>query len=176
MAVKPTRARLGGFLLLAIPLALTFWVYHPITRIFFFADDLVHLVEIENEGPLVFLLRPFGGNTFLVRNLVFFITYRLFGLDPVSFQWTVLLTHVVNVWLMFGVLRALTASAALACFGAALWGTAPLALGSIGWYAAFGHVLVGTALLLVLRGVTRIAAEGTAIPARTAASWYVLLL
>jgi len=176
VAVTATRARLGGFLLLAIPLALTLWIYHPITRIFFFADDLVHLVEIENEGLLVFLLRPFGGNAFLFRNLVFFATYRLFGLDPIAFQWTVLLTHLLNVWLLYAFLRTMTASAALACFGAALWGASPLALGSIGWYAAFGHVLVGTTLLLVLRSVARVAAAGTPIPTRAALWWYVLLL
>ena len=67
MAVTATRARLGGFLLLAIPLALTFRIYHPITRIFFFADDFVHLFEIENEGMQVFLLRPFGGNAIVTR-------------------------------------------------------------------------------------------------------------
>jgi hypothetical protein len=170
------RARLGRLLLLGIPLALTVWIYHPITRVFFFADDLVHLVEIENEGPLVFLLRPFGGNAFLGRNLVFLTTYRLFGPDPTVFQWTVLVTHLLNVWLLFGVLRTLTASATIACFGATLWGVAPLALGSLGWYAAFGHVLVGTTLLLVLRSVTSLAAAGATIPPRAAAWWYALLL
>lgn len=174
--VTATRARIGSLLLLAIPLVLTLWVYYPITRIFFFADDFVHLVEIQNEGLLVFLLRPFGGNAFLLRNLVFFATYRLFGLDPIAFQWTVLLVHLVNVGLLFGVLRTLTGSAWLACLGATLWGASPLALGSLGWYAAFGHVLVGTTLLLVLRGVTRVATTGGPIPPRSAAWWYALLL
>jgi hypothetical protein len=159
-----------------VPLALTAWVYFPITRVFFFSDDFVHLTEIANEPPLVFLLRPFGGNAFFARNLVFLASYHLFGPDPVRFQWTVLLAHLVNVWLLFGVLRSLTASGWLACLGATLWGTSPLAVGSLGWYAAFGHVLVGTTLLLVLRGVTRKAAAGGPLTARTVALWYGLLL
>src|SRR5204863_352759 len=80
-----------------------------------------------------------------------------------------------NVWLLFGVLRTLTASAALACLGATLWGTSPLNLGSLGWYAAFGHVLVGTTLLLVLRLVIQNGAGGP-VRARTATASRALLL
>ncbi len=158
-----------------MPLALTAWVYHPITRIFFFSDDFVHLIDIVNE-PFIFLLRPFGGQAFLGRNLVFLGSYHLFGPDPVRFQWTVLLTHLVNVGLLFGVLRALTASAGLACLGATMWGMSPLAIGSLGWYAAFGHVLVGTLLLLVLCSVTRRVTTGRPITTRAALAWCALLL
>lgn len=173
-AVKPPR-RPAWHPLVLVPLAATAWVYHPITRVFFFADDFVHLTDIVNESLPVFLLRPFGGQAFLTRNLVFWASYQAFGPDPVWFQWTVLLAHLANVWLLFGVLRTLTASAALACLGATLWGTSPLNLGSLGWYAAFGHVLVGTTLLLVLRLVIRDGAGGP-VRARTAAASCALLL
>jgi hypothetical protein len=171
-----SRAVAGWHFLVLVPLALTIWVYHPITRAFFFADDFVHLIEIVNEAPLVFLLRPFGGQAFLGRNLVFLGSYHLFGVDPVRFMWTVLLTHLLNVWLLYRFLRTLTRSVWLACLGAALWGTSPLAAGSLSWYAAFGHVLVGTVLLLVLNSVLRVASVGGSIPTRTAASWFALLL
>jgi hypothetical protein len=176
MARLSSRALSGWHPLVLVPLALAAWVYHPITRVFFFADDFVHLAEVVNEKTLVFLLRPFGGQAFLTRNLAYLGLYQLFGVDPVPRQWIALLTHLLNVWLLFGVLRTLTASAALACFGAAVWGMSPLAVGSLGWYAAFGHVLVGTTLLLVLRGVTRTAAAGGPIAPATAAAWYALLL
>jgi hypothetical protein len=173
-AVKPP-PRAAWHLLVLVPLAATAWVYHPITRVFFFADDFVHLTEIVNESLPVFLLRPFGGQAFLTRNLIFWASYQAFGPDPVWFQWTVLLAHLVNVWLLFGVLRTLTASATLACLGATLWGTSPLNVGSLGWYAAFGHVLVGTTLLLVLHLVTRDGAGGP-VRTRTAAAACALLL
>ena len=173
-AVKPFR-RAAWHPLVLVPLAATAWVYHPITRVFFFADDFVHLTEIVNESLPVFLLSPFGGQSFPTRNLVFWASYQAFGADPVWFQWTVLLAHLANVWLLFGVLRTVTASALLACFGATLWGTSPLNVGSLGWYAAFGHVLVGTTLLLVLRLVIRDSA-GEPVRARTAAAACALLL
>src|SRR5262245_41607305 len=93
-------ARAGWHPLVLVPLALTAWVYHPITRNFFFADDFVHLTEIVSEGPLLFLLRPFGGQAFLARNLVFLTTYKIFGVDPVPFMWSVFLAHLLNVALL----------------------------------------------------------------------------
>jgi hypothetical protein len=162
--------------LVLLPLALSVWVYHPITRAFFFADDFVSFVDLLNEKTLVFLLKPFGGNAFLVRNLVFLATYRLFGVDPVAFQWTVLITHLLNVALLFGVLRAMTGSAWLACLGAAAWGVSPLAVGTLDWYTVFGHVLVGTVLLVVLRSVVRLDVGGCRIPTRSAVAWFALLL
>ncbi len=161
--------------LVLVPLGLTVWVYHPITRVFFFADDFVHFTEIVNEGPLVFLLKPFGGQAFLARNLVYLGLYRVFGVDPVRLQWIVLLTHLVNVGIAFAVLRAFTASAWLGCLGATVFGTSPLAAGTLGWYAAFGHVLVGTMLWLVLGSVACTAA-GERVPVRTVACWGALLL
>ena len=131
---------------------------------------------MQNEKTLVFLLKPFGGNAFLIRNLVFLASYHLFGVDPVAFHWTIFVTHLLNVALLFGVLRAMTGSSWLACLGAAVWGVSPLARDTLDWYAAFGHVLVGTALLLVLRSVIRIDAGGGRIPARAAIAWFALLL
>lgn len=162
--------------LVLVPLAITTWVYWPITRAWFFSDDLGHLASIESDGVLRFLLMPFGGHNYLVRNLVFLASWEAFGLRPELFNATVLLTHLANVWLLFGVIAALTASARLACVGALLFGASPLAYGSIGWYSAFGHVLVATVLLLVLYRLARLRAAGE--PPSTRAVWagFALLL
>jgi len=162
--------------LVLVALAFAAWVYHPIKEISFFADDFVHLAAIESDGILDFLLAPFGGHNYLVRNLAFVASWELFGLRASLYYWTVLLTHLLNVWLLFGVLRALTASAALACVGAAVWGTLPLCLGALGWYSVYGQVLVATILLVVLDGLARLAATGEPLSARTAWLWYGLLL
>jgi hypothetical protein len=163
-------------LLVLVPLALTVWVYYPITRVFFFADDFVHQAEIINERALVFLLKPFGGQAFLGRNLVYLGLYHLFGPDPVALQRIVLLTHLVNVVIAFAALRAFTGSAWLACLGATVFGASPLVTGTLGWYAAFGHVLVGTILWGVLLGVARAIASDRVPPTRTVAGWCALLL
>ena len=159
-----------------VSLALAFWVYHPITRSYFFADDFVHLASIENDGMLGFVLSPFGGHNFLVRNLVFLASWKLFGLHASFYHWTALLTHLLNVFLLFGILRTLTRSALIACFGAALWGTSPLADGTIGWYSMYGQALLAAIFLVILDRLVRLAAAGEALPARTACIWYVLLL
>lgn len=159
-----------------IPVLLTACVYWPLTRCWFWSDDFVHMASIVNDGFLRFVLRPFGGHNLLTRNLVFYASWRLFGLDAAPYFWLVFLTHLVNVWLLFRVVRGLTSSAALACFGAALWGTSPIAAGTLGWYSVFGQALVGTILLVVLERVVALARSDLPVSTRTAWTWYVLLL
>jgi hypothetical protein len=159
-----------------LPVLLAAWVYFPVTRSYFFADDFVCLASILNDGFLRFVLRPFGGHNLLVRNLAFYGSYQLFGMRAELYFWTVLLTHLLNVWLLFRVLRNVTASLALACFGAALWGTSPVQVGTLGWYSVYGQVLVAAILLVVLDRATARAHTGTAPSARGAAAWYALLL
>ncbi len=157
-----------------LPVALAAWVYRPLLDGWFWADDLTNMVEIANEGALPFVFRPFGGHNLPVRNLVFVASYWSFGLDARPWFWTVYLTHLLNVWLLFRVVRTVTASATLACFGAALWGASPVVAGALEWYSVFGHVLVATALLIVLDRVTALARDGAAIPPRT--SWLCWVL
>ena len=162
--------------LVLVPLALAAWVYLPITRVYFFADDFILLASIASDRVAAFLLRPFGGHNCLGRNAVFLASYHLLGLRADLYYWSVLLTHLLNVALLFGLLRALSASALLACFGAALWGMSPLQAGTLGWYSVYGQVLAVTTMLLVLHGLARLAAAGTPLATRTACVWFVLLL
>src|SRR5262249_62288224 len=83
-------------------------------------------------------------------------------MQPEPYFWIVLLTHLLNVWLLFRVLRNVTGSLALGCFGATLWGTSPAQVGTLGWYSVYGQVLVATVLLVVLGGVTARAAARAA--------------
>jgi hypothetical protein len=160
----------------ALPVALAAWIYFPITRAYFYADDFTNLVSIVNDGFLPFVLRPFGGHNLLVRNLAFYGSFRLFGLRADLFFWTVLLTYLLDVWLLFRILRNLTGSLTLACFGAILWGTSPVNDGTLAWYSVYGQVLATTILLLVLERVTAWARAGGAVDGRRAAVWYGLLL
>jgi hypothetical protein len=171
-------ARRGPAVLTAaiVPVALSAWVYFPITRAYFWADDFVCLASIRNDGFLRFVLRPFGGHNLLLRNLVFYASYGLFGLRADLYFWTVLLTHLVNVFLLFRILRNLTGSLTLACFGATLWGTSPVGYGALGWYAVYGQVLATTLVLVVLAQLTALAADDRELTARRAATWYALLL
>ena len=152
----PAAGRWHPLVLLA--LALAAWVFFPITRVYFFADDFVHLASIASDRAAVFLLSPFGGHNYLARNLVFYLTYHVIGLRVDLYLWGVLLTHLLNVALLFGLIRLLTGSATLA------------------WYTAYGHVLATTVMLLVLLSVVRLAATGSRPRTRTAWLWFALLL
>src|SRR5262245_11405923 len=177
-AAAPERAGAPGYrgVLVLLPLALAAWVYLPITRVYFFADDFVHLASIASDRVAAFLLQPFGGHNYLGRNVVFLASYRLLGLRADLYYWCVLLTHLLNVALLFGVLRAVTASALLACFGAALWGMLPLHVGTLGWYSVYGHALAVTTTLLVLHALAHLASAGGPLRLRTASAWIALLL
>lgn len=172
----PLSSRLRGAAAAAIPVLLAAWVYFPITRGYFWSDDFTNLVSIVDEGFVSFVLRPFGGHNLLARNLAFYGSYQLFGLRADLYFWTVLLTFLLDVWLLFRILRNLTGSLTLACFGATLWGTSPLNDGTLAWYSVYGQVLATTVLLLVLDRVTARARDGGATDLGSGLVWYGLLL
>jgi hypothetical protein len=155
--------------LVLVPLALSAWVYLPVTHVYFYADDFLNLTDLVARDRLDFLLRPFAGHNLLVWRLVCLIVYGLFGIRAGPHYCLILATHLLNVALLFVVVRSLTGSALLACLGATLWGTSPLAAPAIGWYSVYGQVLAALLLLVVLTRVTyRGAAAG---PPSSHAAW-----
>lgn len=162
------------FLLAA--LAFSAVVYYPITGNYFLADDFVNLYQIENKPLLEYLFIPNAGHRLFARNAIFYLHSQIFGVHPEPYFWTVLVTHLVNVWLLFRVIRQLTASLYLASFGAVLWGTSPLHEGTLGWYSVYGHVLAGTVLLVILDSILRSRSTETELPRRREFLWFVLAL
>ena len=124
---------------IAIPVALSTAVSLPITLNYFFGDDLLTLYQVLNQPLGETLLAPYGGHELIVRNALLAALYGLFGANAGVYYWMAVLTHVANVALLAVLIRTLTASERLACFGAVLWGTAPVTEGTIGWYAVYGH-------------------------------------
>lgn len=168
------RHYLGRAWWMAVPLVFSAVVTLPITGNFFFGDDLLNLYAIVNRPLGQTLLAPYGGHELFVRNGLMALQYALFGPAPAAYYWTAVLTHLGNVVLLAVLIRDLTRSERLACFGAALWGTSPVILGTIGWYATFGHALATTALLIVLIRIVRLRRRGT-VSAAELAGWAVLL-
>ncbi len=169
-------ASLALRLLPVLPLVLSAIVYLPVTRTYFFADDFVCLFQIVNAGFLRFVLQLFGGHILVVRNVLYYLSYQLFGFDPRPYYWVSFLTHLLNVWLLFRVTRRLTGSSTLASLGAAMWGTSPLCIGTIGWYSVYGQMMVATILLVLLEQITQPAYEAEPPSAWIAGGWYLLLL
>ncbi len=158
-----------------LPLALTAVVYGPLLLNYFRSDDFLNLFQMRNLPFVRYILTTHGGHILVTRNTIFFLFNAVFGTNPLPYFVCVLATHLLNVWLLGRIIRRLTGSAALACFGAALWGTSPANAGSLGWYSVYGHVLVATAVLVILSQVLDAAAAAPPSRARRAL-WYTLAL
>jgi len=170
--VTPPGVRDALLALLAVAAAAVAFSWLP--GVYFVADDFLHLYEIVNLPPLAFFLNPHGGHLNVVRNVVFSITHAVAGHRSEWFMATVLVTHLLNVWLLFRVIRRYTASAVLACLGGVLWGSAPDAEGTLGWYSVYGQVLATTMLLVVLQAAGKYADGDRTPPAATVLTWLVL--
>ena len=166
----------GDVVCLAGALGLTGAVYFPITRGYFFADDFANLQWIANGAGLRYLLAPYGGHILVVRNAIFWLFYSAFGMRAAPWFWSVWATHLLNVALLFALLRTITGTAPLAGLGAALWGVAPANEGSLAWYAAYGHAVAASLVLLVLTCVARRVREPRPVSASEALGWDAALL
>jgi len=169
--VKPLPARL----LALVPLALSAWVYHPILGSYFRMDDFLNLYTIANGSLFEFLITPHGGHLLVTRNALFYLFASLLGTETQAWFALVLLTHLLNVALLFEVIRLFTGSARLACLGAALWGMSPLHEGALAWYSVYGQVVAGALVLWILRGLARLA-EGAPLSRFAPLRWSLLLI
>jgi hypothetical protein len=122
----------------------------PVLRVYFHDDDFLHLFQITNFGPLEFITAPNAGHMYLVRNSIFFLNFLAFGMHAGAYLAGAVATHVANVLLLFVLIRRLTGSARIACFGALLFAVCPANDGTLAWYSVHGHALVA---LFVLAGL-----------------------
>lgn len=138
-------------LALLFTLTLTIIVNYQILSNYFFQDDFIELYQISNWNFLEFLFSStFGGHLYVFRNFVYFLTFKLFGMHAFAYFSIVLLTHVFNAYLLYKLIYVLTGKSSYAAIGSTIWGICPVNYGTIGWYAAYGHVLVGSLILLFL--------------------------
>ncbi|MBX3026815.1 hypothetical protein KF840_18055 [bacterium] len=172
------RERAGGWrlaLLWVVPMLLALLVWAPLVDNQFFGDDFVILFHLRDRSPFEFLLRPHGWHLYGTTGAVFLVADALFGPQPRPLFWLVLCTHVVNVGLLFAVIRRLAGSDRLACLGAVLWGTSPVLEAALGWLAVYGQVLVATATFCLLWHLARLA-DGARASAWAPVGWALLLL
>jgi hypothetical protein len=88
----------------------------------------------------------------------------------------VLLTHLLNVALLFRLVHRLSNSAHAASLAAALWGVCPVHAGTLGWYSVYGQVLATTFLLILLNHAAPVATENRRLPRSALITWPALLL
>jgi hypothetical protein len=167
-------ARAGRALAALVPLLAAFWIWHPLLGAFFYADDFIHLFDLVTVGPVRFLTQIWGGHLYLVRNGIFLGMFRTFGLDPQPWFWSVLVTHLLNVLLLYRAIRRVGGTI-LAAVGAIVWGTNPILAGTLGWYSVYGQVLLTTLALFVVGRLARTVAAHETLTVPTAAAWGTLL-
>jgi hypothetical protein len=160
--LPPRRTAVDG-LLLAVALIASLIVWRVLLSAFFQGDDFMNLFRIVDRPLGEYLLGTHAGHVLVVRNAVFYAFARLFGTETARWFLVVLLTHLLNTALLFGILRRVTRSPWVAAFGATAFGICPVGEGALAWYSVYGQVLVTTALLVVLSLASRAAARGRAL-------------
>jgi len=148
--VRPLRAGMRPSWLLLVAAMGSAVAAYPIMGNYFAHDDFGSFYEVANFGPWDFIGETAAGHMYVVRNSLLYVWFLLFGLDAAWCFAFMLIVHVVNVLLLFVLLRRLTSSAYLACFGALLFGVSPMNPGTLGWYAVSGHALAATFVLAAL--------------------------
>jgi hypothetical protein len=165
-----------GLALALVPLALSAWKFAGITQNYFLADDFVNLFDLVNDGWWHFVWQVSYGHLLPVRNAVFALHHALFGLDPAGYFATVLFNHLVNVVLLFVLIRRWTGNSEVACAAATFWGTTPTSEATLGWYSVYGHVIATTAMLVLLLSLPVLTSRGESLPPSRVAVWTMLLL
>ena len=174
--LAPLRSpRLPPTACLVVALVWTAIVYWPILDGYFYGDDFGNLFLTVNVSQLEYVLQPSPGHIVYVPRLCYALLYRLAGPEPRAFFATMLLTHLVNVALLFALGRRLTRNAYVAALAAALWGGLRINEGTLGWYAVYGHVVATTIVVVVLLRLA-VAAERGSVTTAAALGWCALLL
>jgi hypothetical protein len=165
-----------SILLVLIPIVAAVYVHSPIVSYDFRYDDYAHFYDAANLRTLEYLLKPWGGHLQVVLNTFTCSFYMIFGFNAIYYFVLVLITHVINVFLLFHIIKYLTQKEYLAVFGAALWGISPINQGSLGWYSAYAHVISATWIFWVLFDVVRIKYGALAFGKVVLIKWYLVLM
>jgi len=144
---------------MVLVIAVSGWVWRTLPHAYFASDDYLHLYQLRNVPLAEYLLTPYQGHARLVGNGLFYAFDRAFGTDASRYFLIVLLTHLLNVGLLFALARHVCGSPIVAAFAALLFGTAPIAGGTLAWYAVYGQAVATTAVLSVLLLAARAAAQ-----------------
>jgi hypothetical protein len=136
--------------LVIVPLAAAVLVFAPVLRNGLGYDEFMHIYNLVNFGAAELLLTPHSGHLLYLGNLVYAPLYELFGMTPRAYLATALSTHLLNVALCYRVLLRFTERPAVAMLATTVWGCAALHAASIGRFAVYGHLLLGTIVLLLL--------------------------
>jgi hypothetical protein len=174
-AVRLGPTRLAQRIWPAVAVVATVVVYASITRAYFAGDDFCHFFDALNLPMREFVLLPWGGHVLITSNAVTWPMFRAFGLHPWLYLSVMLALHALNVLLLYWLVLRWTGRTTVAGVAAALWGTSPLHVVTLGWFAIFGEVILAT-LALVLLLTLDLARERSEARPLNIGVWIVLAL
>jgi hypothetical protein len=151
-------------------------IVRPVLDNPFQIDELLLLYVLANYGVAALLLTPHGGHSLLTSNLSYVILRALFGLDSRYWLAVVVMTHLLNVLLLFRIVHTYTDRSALAGVCALLWGAAPVHYEALGWFAVYGQFLVATCVLWIVLDAARIHRRLRPLTTGVVVRWCLLLL
>ena len=123
---------------------------------FFSNDDFLHFYQISNWNPLEFVFYPYGGHVFIFKHTIFYLMFKLFGMNSVAYFSIVLLTHLGIACVLYKIIYLLTEKPLIAAAATMIWGVCPVNYATLAWYCTYGQVLVGFFFLLFLYDLLRI--------------------
>ncbi len=126
MIIRWIKSNLSLLMLLAV-CVLT--LYLPFSGNAFLSDDLP---EIKNNPQITSFSYVLSHPSGFIRPLVYFLTYNIFGLNPVFFRLFNIILHMVNTWLVFALLSRLHKKS-LAFFAAMIFAVHPLLTEPVLW-------------------------------------------
>ena len=97
-------------------------------------DDYLYFFERLALGAWPSALTPFGNHFLGSFKLLWAALHDLFGVNAAWYFRLVLLTHLADVAMLFGIIRALGARDSVAAVAAGLWGIAPALQGTLQWF------------------------------------------
>src|SRR5215475_5328306 len=100
VSLARTAPRRAQLLAPIVPLLATFAVWLPLRRNYFSGDDFFHLYDFVTRPLSSLLGQVWGGHLLVLYNVAFWTMFQLFGTDPRGYGWTVILTHLLNTFLV----------------------------------------------------------------------------
>jgi Flp pilus assembly protein TadD len=169
-------------------LAVTAVVYLRCLANAFVLDDVVMQVKNPDLRDWSFLWKAFTRSEFWyseagfiqvqqyrnyrpILNVWYWVDYHLFGLHPAPWHASIVMVHLVAVWLVFKICRRLANDSTAALIAAAAFALTPIHAGAVVWLAACGMV-IGSSLTLGAFYLIMPRADGTA----TTRNWAAAIL
>lgn len=135
-AKRPAWARIDLFVSALVLTAIISVVYFSALQLSFVGDDWIFLDTVGRLNVHDYLIKYFDPRVQTawyrpVQGIQYLIEYHFFGSDPFGYHLVNVLIHLVNCWLLFGLVHHVTKQRRIAFVAALLYATFPIAVESI---------------------------------------------